>query len=219
MVDDIINTENGKQDQPASLHSENENSEKDNTQQQSNNNNPSSPNGSSGVGSEVGSCGKLQNNTRLSSVTDVDDDNEGDGLLLTKVNNNASAVATTPITHNNKKQHKHMELEKKTSDSVKSIGMEKREKPRRASRKDRMRALNIKTAVMLSVVTIVFVVTYAPAFIMMCFGLMTEDLKPLHFLYFANNVANPIIYSFMNNNFRTDLQKIFTRRNSSFRSG
>lgn len=91
---------------------------------------------------------------------------------------------------------------------------------RRNSRRDRMRSANIKTAVMLSVVTIVFVITYAPAFLMLCFPGLRAGLGELHrlfhYLYFANNVANPIIYSFMNQNFRADLKQIFKRSNSRY---
>lgn len=73
---------------------------------------------------------------------------------------------------------------------------------------DANRMANLRTAVMLFVVTVTFIVTFAPAF------LMTMDVVPYNivvfYLYFANNVANPVIYSFMNNNFRQDLKKLFT---------
>ena len=73
----------------------------------------------------------------------------------------------------------------------------------------RLRRLNLKTALMLFVVTLVFVVTYMPAFIMVLLG---EPNRIVHNFYFANNVANPIIYSFMNQNFRDDLNRIFRKR-------
>lgn len=87
----------------------------------------------------------------------------------------------------------------------------KKDKARRKStKKDRNRMANLKTAAMLFVVTIVFVVTYLPAF------LMALQLLPYHmiifYMYFANNVANPVIYSFMNKNFRDDLRKLFCGR-------
>lgn len=70
----------------------------------------------------------------------------------------------------------------------------------------RNRVANIKTAAMLFVVTVVFVVTFLPAF------LMTVQLIPysmiVFYMYFANNVANPIIYSFMNHNFRGQLKRM-----------
>lgn len=73
---------------------------------------------------------------------------------------------------------------------------------------DANRMANLKTAAMLFVVTVTFIVTFAPAF------LMTMSIIPynavIFYLYFANNVANPVIYSFMNNNFRQDLKKLFT---------
>ena len=75
------------------------------------------------------------------------------------------------------------------------------------SKAESTRLANLKTAAMLFVVTVVFVVTFLPAF------LMVLELVPnnviVFYLYFANNVANPVIYSFMNQNFRNDLLKLF----------
>ena len=79
----------------------------------------------------------------------------------------------------------------------------------RDSRRERMRIANLKTAAMLFVVTVVFIITYMPAFIMTMIGKV--KIIPFYF-YFANNVANPAIYSFMNKNFREDLIKIFKKR-------
>ena len=69
---------------------------------------------------------------------------------------------------------------------------------------------NLRTAAMLFVVTIVFIVTFTPGF------LMTLELLPTNlfvfYIYFANNVANPFIYSFMNRNFRADLRRLICQR-------
>lgn len=79
---------------------------------------------------------------------------------------------------------------------------------KQTSASDGNRLANLKTAAMLFVVTVTFVVTFLPAF------LMAMSIVPYNmvvfYLYFANNVANPVIYSFMNKNFRQDLKKIFT---------
>ena len=73
----------------------------------------------------------------------------------------------------------------------------------------RNRIANIKTAAMLFVVTVVFAVSFFPALA------MTVKLLPFHmiifYMYFANNVANPVIYSFMNNNFRKQLVRLFCK--------
>ena len=86
--------------------------------------------------------------------------------------------------------------------------LKEREKQRRKSmKKDRNRMANLKTAAMLFVVTVVFIITFCPAF------LMANSVIPYNiivfYMYFANNVANPVIYSFMNKNFRDDLKKLF----------
>ncbi|XP_074655741.1 orexin receptor type 2-like [Tubulanus polymorphus] len=78
---------------------------------------------------------------------------------------------------------------------------------RKSTKKDKNRMQNVKTAAMLFVVTVVFVVTFLPA------GLMANNLIPyfsiVFYMYFANNIANPVIYSFMNKNFRDDCRKMF----------
>ena len=55
---------------------------------------------------------------------------------------------------------------------------------------------NLKTAFMLFVVTVVFIITFFPAFLM-ALRLIPYNIIVFYF-YFANNVANPVIYSFMN---------------------
>lgn len=69
---------------------------------------------------------------------------------------------------------------------------------------------NLRTAATLFVVTAVFVVTFLPA------SLISLRVVPYHifvfYLYFVNNVANPFIYSFMNKNFRDQLQPLFCRK-------
>lgn len=69
---------------------------------------------------------------------------------------------------------------------------------------------NLKTASMLFVVTVVFIVTYLPGALMIN-GLLEFNLFGFY-IYFINNMANPIIYSFMNKNFRNDLAQICKRR-------
>ena len=81
---------------------------------------------------------------------------------------------------------------------------------RKSTKKDRNRIANLKTAAMLFVVTVVFIVTFLPAFLM-ALQLIPYNLI-IFYMYFANNVANPVIYSFMNKNFRDDLKKLFCRR-------
>jgi len=70
---------------------------------------------------------------------------------------------------------------------------------------------NLRTAAMLFVVTLVFIVTFAPGFLMSLEWLSFNMTG--FYLYFANNVANPVIYSFMNPNFRADLKRILRRVN------
>ena len=77
---------------------------------------------------------------------------------------------------------------------------------RRHIKKSRTMSAEVKSATMLFVITMVFVITYIPAF------LMSVDLltycRPIFYLYFLNFAINPIIYGFMNNRFRKRFKAI-----------
>ena len=73
----------------------------------------------------------------------------------------------------------------------------------------RNRIANIKTAAMLFVVTLVFTVSFFPSLAMTLFILPYN--MTIFYVYFANNVANPVIYSFMNVNFRKRLALLFCK--------
>ena len=81
---------------------------------------------------------------------------------------------------------------------------------KKSTKKDKNRVANLKTAAMLFVVTVVFIITFLPSFLM-ALNFITYNVI-VFYLYFANNVANPVIYSFMNKNFRDDLRKLFCGR-------
>ncbi|KAK3104849.1 hypothetical protein FSP39_011609 [Pinctada imbricata] len=71
---------------------------------------------------------------------------------------------------------------------------------------EKMRIANIKTAFMLSIVTLVFIVAFVPSWLM---ALQAIDMNFIVFyLYFVYNVANPIIYAFMNESFRNQLKQL-----------
>jgi hypothetical protein len=65
-----------------------------------------------------------------------------------------------------------------------------------------------RTAFMLFVVSIVFIACYLPS-ILATRSLLPNDNLYIVYLYFCNSALNPIIYSFMNRNFRCDLKKLF----------
>ena len=79
-------------------------------------------------------------------------------------------------------------------------------KSNQCSQSDSTFLANVRTAATLFVVTVVFIVTFLPA-LLMSLEWMTWSYF-FFYLYFANNVANPVIYSFMNPNFRADLQRL-----------
>lgn len=72
---------------------------------------------------------------------------------------------------------------------------------------EKFRMANIKTAFMLSIVTLVFILSFLPSWLM---ALRVINMYPIVFyLYFFYNVANPVIYAFMNNAFKTQLKQLF----------
>ncbi|XP_059164328.1 uncharacterized protein LOC131947196 [Physella acuta] len=80
----------------------------------------------------------------------------------------------------------------------------KRKRP--STVRDRNLMANIKTAFMLFIVTLVFLIAFLPA-LLMANEIVTMNLN-VFYSYFIYNVANPFIYAFMNQTFREDLKKI-----------
>ena len=75
--------------------------------------------------------------------------------------------------------------------------------------RDRMLYANIKTAAMLFVVTVVFIISFLPSWLI---GLEAIPMYYiLFYIFFLNNVANPFIYAFMNRTFRDDLRQLLRR--------
>lgn len=73
---------------------------------------------------------------------------------------------------------------------------------------EKMRMANIKTAFMLSIVTLVFIIAFLPSWLV---ALRVFEMNVVVFyLFFIYHIANPVIYAFMNNAFRTKLKELFT---------
>lgn len=69
--------------------------------------------------------------------------------------------------------------------------------------RDRTLHANVKTAAMLFVVTIAFIISFLPSWLM---GLRVVKFNLIVFyMFYINNVINPVIYAFMNRTFRDDL--------------
>ncbi|XP_062616277.1 probable G-protein coupled receptor No18 [Saccostrea cucullata] len=72
--------------------------------------------------------------------------------------------------------------------------------------KDHDTIANIKTALMLFIVAVVFIIAFFPAWLMALGAVNHNNI--VFYMYFAYNVTNPIIYAFMNPTFRSDVKKI-----------
>jgi hypothetical protein len=68
---------------------------------------------------------------------------------------------------------------------------------------------NLKTAFMLFVVTLIMMIVYTPALLT---SLGYIKYNSIHWnLIYINNAINPIVYSFLNSNFRDNLRKTFNK--------
>jgi cholecystokinin A receptor/hypocretin (orexin) receptor 2 len=80
-------------------------------------------------------------------------------------------------------------------------------RPKRSkSVKEKQRSANIKTAGILFIVTIVFIIAFLPAWLMAMRALAGNII--LFYMHFSYNVANPIIYAFFNQNFRKEMKDV-----------
>lgn len=75
--------------------------------------------------------------------------------------------------------------------------------------KEKVFYANIRTAAMLFIVTVVFLIAFLPAWLMA--HLLVPYNMIVFYMYFIYNVGNPIIYAFMNTSFRDDLQGLLKR--------
>lgn len=78
---------------------------------------------------------------------------------------------------------------------------------------------DIRTAFMLFVVSFLYIVFYLPSIASTYLILFINDSPNnlyISYLYFSNSAINPIIYCFLNPNFRTDLLKLFFKRGFIF---
>ena len=68
----------------------------------------------------------------------------------------------------------------------------------------------VKTAQILFTVTVVYVISYLPVFLVN--NRAIPNYPFVFYCYFINNAANPIIYSFMNKKFRSSVKRMFSRK-------
>jgi hypothetical protein len=79
------------------------------------------------------------------------------------------------------------------------------------------RSAHIKTTKVLCIITTVYIIAFLPMFLITHKAL--EKNVIIFYLYFINNAANPVIYSFMNRKFRQDIWKMFSCRSNRVWTG
>lgn len=129
------------------------------------------------------------------------------------------ANLNSPLAKQNNENH----LKPKQSSEITPKLRQKKKKNHRKSdatstfrlKQERIRVNNIKTALVLSVVALVFIAAFLPAW------LMKHRLVPFNvisfYMYFVYNVANPFIYAFMNPDFRQKMAIVGKRIKTQLR--
>ena len=85
----------------------------------------------------------------------------------------------------------------------------KENKPTKAAKvkvKSGVRRIHIKTTQVLFTVTLVYIFSFLPTFLM-SYNIVPQQ-QVIYLMYFFNNAANPMIYSFMNPKFRAEVYKL-----------
>ncbi|XP_062595940.1 uncharacterized protein LOC134257325 [Saccostrea cucullata] len=119
--------------------------------------------------------------------------------------NNEGSQATTPSNETPPKSRAKKKKNHGKSDATSTFRL----------KQERLRVNNIKTALMLSVVALVFIAAFLPAWLM---KLMVVPFNTtLFYMYFIYNVANPFIYAFMNPDFRQKMAITGTRIKNQFK--
>ena len=85
----------------------------------------------------------------------------------------------------------------------------------KSERRDFNRLANIRTAAMLFVVNVVFILAFLPSWLMA--HRLIDFNMVVFYMYFVYNVANPVIYAFMNVAFRKELKAVFTKGSKCMR--
>ena len=144
-------------------------------------------------------------NANNTSLENIETNIGGTTVLMTlKLEEEVDQQQQQPQQQQQQQQQQHQQQQQKFHQSKRQRQKNKKQMV------DGTMLANMKTAAMLFVVTVIFFVTFTPAFLT-TIGLISFKAY-LFYLYFANNVANPIIYSFMNRNFRTDLKKLLCNK-------
>ena len=71
------------------------------------------------------------------------------------------------------------------------------------------RRAHVKTAAMFFLVTVTFLASYVPTFLMIVGAVPVHPV--LYYTYLIHSTANPLLYSAANNNFRTSARNLFRR--------
>lgn len=142
-------------------------------------------------------------------------DSPDKSIALADINNGA-VDRTRPSSSSSKPQptqSQHL-LERQTRQHVEAEELQHEASQRGAQLnngclRDKYFLANIRTAIMLFVVSVAFVIAYLPSWLM-AFKVIRFNVI-VFYVYFSNHIVNPIIYAFMNPAFRRSLKGLLCR--------
>ena len=138
----------------------------------------------------------LSNNTNiveLSTVTEHDTNTTNKETPTTPQPSTSAKCHTKPLKTKNSKQG----ISINSNTNIKTLSDMKR------------RSTHVKTTQVLFIVTLVYIISFLPTFLET--NEVIPDNKYLTYVYFVNNAANPIIYSFMNAKFREEAKRLYCK--------
>lgn len=142
------------------------------------------------------------NNFEKTSLDKVDNETV---LVNTKMN----VVRPKPRTRTSKSNRNYnrlvMDINKKRKKAEK-----KQANASRQNLANNVNLQNMKSAAMLFVVVLVYIIAFSPVLLIVTFKFPFNLI--LYNLYYLNNAANPLIYCFMNSKFRKELATVFLGR-------
>ncbi|ESO97936.1 hypothetical protein LOTGIDRAFT_153047 [Lottia gigantea] len=110
-----------------------------------------------------------------------------------------------------RKHHVRSEKTKNNNNSADSKPQKQKSKRvKNGSESHRQKKAHVKTAYVLCIVTFIYIISYLPTFLI-THNVITGNIF-LFYFYFIHSASNPVIYSFMNVQFRNEIKRLFTRK-------
>lgn len=154
-----------------------------------------------------------------SIIKRIDDVNEEVNVMETKFLNDKLNEPKESKESNNINATASESLEKSQQQNLLNASIQNESSGKRKRSINVISTKDIRTAFMLFVISFLFICFFSPSLILTYISLLKIPIESnliLTYLYFSNSAINPIVYCFLNPNFRADLIKLFFKRGSIY---